>query len=164
MADRTAKPRLVAGLRLLLAAGGCQTPAGYVSAAGISRRRWGRRRTPIAATSRPWTRSRRRRRCGWPRSTRASASVPRRSPQGQTFSPEALDARLAAIEALLLYGKALAAAAGADPGGDFRAASLAAGKAIDDAGRRIGQVGGASGGLKPVGEAFGQIAGAIGRP
>src|SRR4051794_35110391 len=82
---------------------------------------------------------------------------------GQTFSPEALDARLAAIKALLLYGKALAAAAGADPGGDFRAASLAAGKAIDEAGRRIGQVGGASGGLKPVGEAFGQIAGAIGQ-
>ena len=88
MADRTAKAGLLAGLMLLLAAGGCQTPAGYVSAAGIfTRRRWGRRRTPIAATSRPWTRSTRRRRYGWPRSTRASASVPRRSPRARPSRP-----------------------------------------------------------------------------
>ena len=163
MADRTAKPRLVAGLMLLLAAGGCQTPAGYVSAAGKFAEAMG----PTADAYRGYVETLDT--LDATTTLRLAEIDPgfRVSPEalatGQTFSPEALDARLAAIEALLLYGKALAAAAGADPGGDFRAASLAAGKAIDEAGRRIGQVGGASGGLKPVGEAFGQIAGAIGQ-
>jgi hypothetical protein len=159
MADRTAKPRLVAGLMLLLAAGGCQTPAGYISAAGKFAEAMG----PTADAYRGYVETLDT--LDATTTLRLAEIDPgfRVSPEalatGQTFSPEALDARLAAIEALLLYGKALAAAAGADPGGDFRAASLA----IDEAGRRIGQVGGASGGLKPVGEAFGQIAGAIGQ-
>src|SRR3954463_15325063 len=143
MADHTAKPRLVAGLMLLLAAGGCRTPAGYVSAAGKFAEAMG----PTADAYRGYVET-----LDTLEATttlRLAEIDPgfRVSPEalatGQTFSPEALDARLAArgarVEALLLYGRALAAAAGADPGGDFRAASLAAGKAIDDAGRRIGQ-------------------------
>ena len=113
MADRTVKPRLVAGLMLLLAAGGCRTPAGYVSAAGKFAEAMG----PTADAYRGYVET-----LDTLEATttlRLAEIDPgfRVSPEalatGQTFSPEALDARLAAVEALLLYGKALAAAAGA---------------------------------------------------